>query len=93
MDVNSLDQQLSSLFSRLKKLNQSHSTILGILQAKRAELRKLMDETIALGYDPNNLDKEIKKLFEVLSLKIQNFEAEISKAEELLNPMLKEVNG
>ena len=59
----------------------------------RADLKKVMDDAKAAGYDPNKIREEVQRAKEVALVKIEVFETEIAECEKIMKPMLKELQG
>jgi DNA repair exonuclease SbcCD ATPase subunit len=93
LDIEVLEIKYKQLIKRKESLQKNKSDVSAELAARRRELQKLMDECKEMGFDPNNLGEEIRKHAEILSLKVDNFEADIDMAEKVLRPMLEEIRG
>lgn len=81
------------LLERASVLEKEKTTIEADLEAHKRSLRQYMDECRKAGFDPNNLQEEISKFMEVLSLKLDTFEADIKAGEEIVSPMLNEIRN
>lgn len=91
-DIAELEERASRLSSRIESLEKSKLAIEAERDARKRALKALMDECKKeLGIDPNDLEDEIKKSKEVLSVKLQIIERDVEAAEKLLNPMLAEI--
>lgn len=91
-DVLELEARASRLSSRIEALEKAKFAIEAERDARKRALKSLMDECKKeLGIDPNDLEDEIKKSKEVLSVKLQIVERDVEAAEKLLNPMLAEI--
>jgi chaperonin cofactor prefoldin len=61
------------------------------LAARKRALRDAMEECKKMGFNPDTLAEDIKKMKEVLNVKLSVFEADLVSAEEAIKPLLKEI--
>lgn len=61
------------------------------LNARKRALKEAIDECKKAGFNPDNLIEDIKKTKEVLLTKMEVFSADLSEAENMMKPMLKEI--
>lgn len=87
-EIDSLENRYNSSLARRDVLKNNISTISAELSAHQRNLRKLMDEAIENGHDPDNLKEEIRKDIEVVSLKLDAFEADLEAGEKIVKPMV-----
>lgn len=92
-DVEALDERYRKLTSRRDLLQQDKARIEATLDARRKDLKGLLDEARREGFDPDNLKEEVRRAKEILRLKLDNFGAELNEAESMMSPMLKEIGG
>jgi hypothetical protein len=90
-DIEDIIAKYEGLVSRREALSQGVVKVETVLTERRRALKKVMDEAIAAGIDPNKVQEELQRLREVLDLKVNNFAVELEAGENLLRPMLKEV--
>lgn len=90
-DINDLINRHNELTREHKKLSDSHSLIKGELNARKNELKRLMESAREEGFDPNNLPSEITRLRSIIVIKLDNFEQELKTAKEILEPMVAEL--
>lgn len=76
-----------------KKLSNNVSTVNSELLVRKNELKRLMAEIREAGLDPNNLGSEVRRLREVLTVKLNNFESELKDANKIIDPMIREINN
>jgi hypothetical protein len=88
-----LDEKYKRLSKRRDLLNQHKTRIEAELEARKRALRAQMEAAKKEGYNPNNLKEDIRRSEEVLSLKLNNLEAELNEAERIMKPMLEEIKG
>lgn len=86
-----LEARYNSAIERRDRLKQDKTTIEAELSARQRNLRKLMDECRAAGFDPDDLQEEIRKGAEVVKLKLDTFEADLEAGEKIVKPMLEEI--
>lgn len=91
--MTSLDDKYKSLSTRREALQQSKTRIEAELEARKRALKAHMDAAKKDGFDPNTLREDIKRIQEVLAIKLDNFEAELDEAEQKMKPMLDEIKG
>ena len=89
--IEQLDTDYKALTSRREQLVQNKVRVEAELAARKRSLKEAMDECKKAGFDPNNLQEEIRKAKEVLSIKMDNFRAELEASEEIIKPMLREI--
>jgi hypothetical protein len=92
--VSSEDQELR--FKRLSQegaaLEKDAALVEAQLEAHKTTLRNLMDECRNdLGVDPNDLPGEIRRMEEVLRIKLDTYESDIKAGQELISPMIAEI--
>jgi hypothetical protein len=91
-EVQRLEEKASKLSTRVEALEKAKLAIEAERDARKRALKALMDECKKeLGIDPNDLEDEIKKSKEVLSVKLQIIERDVEVAEKVLIPMLAEI--
>lgn len=90
-DIDTLVKKAKDLASRREALFQDKSSVQAELDARRRNLKKLMDEAEALGFDPNNLKEELQRKIEVERTKLQVYESDLQTAEAMIKPMLEEI--
>ena len=73
------------------KALQNKLKIEAALAERRKNLREAMEECRSMGYDPDTLSEDIKKLKEVLLVKLSVCESDLKAAEEQMEPMLREI--
>jgi hypothetical protein len=86
-----LEAKHKRLTSKRDELMKSKMKIEAELSVRKRALREAMDECRKQGFDPDTLAEDIKKLKEVLSVKLDVFEADLVHAEEQMKPLLKEI--
>jgi len=89
--VEELEARYGKLVGRRDKLRQDLVTVEAELAARQRNLKKLMDECRAAGFDPDDLQEEIRKTAEVVKLKLDAFEADLEAGEKIVAPMLEEI--
>ncbi len=87
-----LEVKLNDLNERYTELSKKHEAVKAVYQSKKSDLSLVTDEIKKLGFDPDELEDDIKKLEEVIRIKIVNFETEISEAERIIGPMFQEIS-
>lgn len=91
--VEEIEARHQALSSRATKVQQDKANVEAELNARKRSLKKTMDEVRAEGIDPASLDEEIRRLKTVLTLKLDNAEAELTESEKILRPMLIEIQS
>lgn len=86
-----IETKYKSLAARQAKLASNKALLEGALTARKKALKDAMDEARKEGFNPDTLSDDIRRNKEVLALKIVTLEADIVSAEEIINPMLKEI--
>jgi chromosome segregation ATPase len=88
-----LEARHKRLIERASALEKSVTKVEAELEAHKRVLRQHIDECRKAGFDPNNLEDEISRCMEVISLKLDTFEADIKAGEALISPMLDEIRN
>lgn len=83
---------------RYKRLTEKREALLtqkikldAELAARRKALKEIMEECKKNGFDPDTLSEDLKKMKEVLLVKLDVFEADLNDAESQIKPLLKEI--
>lgn len=91
--VQDLEVRYEALLVRSEELEKNKVRIEAELAARKRELRKLMQQAKDAGFDPDNLKEDIQRKQQVLAVKLDSFEADIAAGEQIIQPMLKEIQG
>ena len=92
-EVDDIVARYEALVPKYEILKQNKFKIEVVRDSRREDLKKVMDETKAAGYDPNKIRDELQRAKEVALVKLQVFETELEECEKIVKPMLKELNG
>jgi septal ring factor EnvC (AmiA/AmiB activator) len=92
-EVQDQADRYQSLMERHKDIEKAKLQVEAELAASKRELKKLMQQATDAGFDPNNLKEDIQRKQQVLAVKLDNFEADLSAAEQIIHPMLREIQG
>ena len=92
-DIEELDAEYKRLVVRRDDLRANKARIEATLDARKKNLKKLLDEAKGAGFNPDNLPEEIRRTKQVLRLKLDNFGTELNEAQALMEPMLREIDG
>jgi 2C-methyl-D-erythritol 2,4-cyclodiphosphate synthase len=84
MNVEELSQKWSRLKEKRAALVSKQDQIRGRLDAEKEQLKKLIDEIKAKGYDPKNLGAVIQEKEEKLKRDVAEFEARLIDVETKL---------
>lgn len=90
-EVSQLESRHKELVERRDSLKGDVTKVEAELAARRRRLKALMAEAEKEGYDPNNIQEEIRKAKEVVRVKLDAFEADIQAGEKMVRPMLEEI--
>jgi chromosome segregation ATPase len=90
--VEELENRFKTLNQRRETLQQNKMQIEAELSSRKRELRNLMKQAEEAGFDPSNLKEEIRRLKQVLTVKLDTFQADLEAAEKIIQPMLKEIS-
>ena len=91
MTTEEIIQKHKDLVAKREKLLTSKITIEAELNSRKRALKDAIEACKSAGYNPDTLAEDIKKLKEVLNVKLNVFEADLTTAEDLMKPMLKEI--
>ncbi len=90
-DIEALSKRAKDLSTRREKLFQDKSALQAELDARRRNLKKLMEDAEAQGFDPNNLREDLLRKIEVERTKLQVYEGDLETSEAMIKPMLEEI--
>ncbi len=80
-----------ALLERRDKLKDDKARVDAELDARKRQLKKTMEDARKEGFDPDNLKADLQKKVEVLEVKLNNFDADLTEAEKIIRPLLEEV--
>lgn len=83
-----IETQYKKLEERRQICIQNKMKIEAELEARKRELRSIMEEVKKAGYDPDDLPEEVKKAREILITKMQILSSDLDHAESVIKPML-----
>ncbi|OPZ38440.1 MAG: hypothetical protein BWY99_01629 [Synergistetes bacterium ADurb.BinA166] len=89
--VEDLDARYKSLMKKREALVHSKVMIEAELSTRKRTLKEGMEECKKAGFNPDNLSEEIQRLKNVLTVKLDAFQADLEGAESAMKPMLKEI--
>jgi len=92
-DIEDLIHKFVNTNSRLDVLKQNKAKVEAVLDSRRQDLKKVMDQAIKSNFDPNKIHEELQRLYEVLSVKVSVLTTEVEDGENMIRPMLKEIQG
>jgi chromosome segregation ATPase len=92
-NIEELETKYKGLVQRRNDLQRDKDKIEATLEAHKHTLKGLLDQAKKEGFDPNNIQEEIKRAKEVLVLKINTFSADLDEAEKIMRPMKHAVDG
>jgi predicted metal-binding protein len=90
-EIEVLSKRSKALLVRRDALSQNRQTILAELEARRRNLKKLMEDVEKEGFDPNNLKADLLHKIEVERTKLEVLESDLSSSEAVVRPMLAEI--
>lgn len=89
--IDQLDVEYKTLSARRNKLVSDKLRVEAECNTRKRLLKEAMAECKEAGFDPNNLQEEIRRAKEVLTIKMDNFRTELDASEEIIKPMLREI--
>lgn len=84
----SLDDRYKTLAKKRDVIQSQKQRVEHELASRKRALRESLEACKAAGFDPNTLEEDIRKSSEVLALKMDSFERDLTSAEEVLRPMI-----
>ncbi len=91
MDISKEEARYKDLVGRADNVNNAKIRLEAKRDSFRSQLKEAMDEAKDAGLDPNNIEEEVQKAHQVLTIKLDNYQADIEAAETIAKPMLKEL--
>ena len=92
-DIEDIITRHGNLITKLDNFKQGKTKVEAVLDSRKQSLKKVMDETVKAGFDPNKIREELQRAVEVVTLKIEVLATELEEGEVQLRPMLKEIQG
>lgn len=86
-----IESRYKEYLTKRERVVQAKMKIEAALTERKKQLRETMEECKKLGYDPDTISDDIKKMKEVLLTKLSICESDLDAAEESIIPMLKEI--
>ena len=91
MDTTKDEARYKDLTTRADSVNNAKIRLEAKRDSARSQLKEAMDEAKEAGLDPNNIEEDVQKAQQVLTIKLDNFQADVEAAEAIAKPMLKEL--
>jgi hypothetical protein len=86
-----IETRYKALTARREVLAGNKMKLDAELDARKRALRTAMEDCKKAGWDPDTIADQIKKMKEVLVVKMDVFEADLQTAEDQVRPMMKEI--
>ena len=90
--IEATEKRFKELKTRSQTANDNLTKIVTVLDMRRRDLKDKMQACRDSGNNPETLEQDINRACEVLDIKMNNAEADLTAAEEIMAPMLKEIN-
>jgi hypothetical protein len=91
VSIEEIEQRWKRLTSRREDIIRSKTKVETILDSRKKILKETISACRVAGFDPDTLVEEVRRKKQVLSLKLDAFDADLTSAEQMLAPMLKEI--
>jgi len=89
--MDDLDVRYKEYMAKRETVIKNKLKVEAALTERKKRLKEAIEECKSLGYDPETLVDDIKKLREVLITKLSVCESDLQEVETQLAPMLKEI--
>ena len=86
-----IESRYKEYVTKREKLAQAKMKIEAALTERKKHLKEAMEECRSLGFNPDTLSEDLRKMKEVLLVKLSVCESDLNVAEEQIAPMLKEI--
>lgn len=86
-----IETRYKACLAKRERVLQSKLKVEAALSERKKNLREAMEECKKLGYNPDTIADDLKKMKEILLVKLSVFESDLNVADEALAPMLKEI--
>jgi chromosome segregation ATPase len=83
--IEQIKERVDALSQRYKKVSEKKANLSGLLQAKKEELKALVEEIQAAGLDPKKLKEHRDSLQSEVEKQLGDLETKVSAVEEALN--------
>ena len=90
--IEDIEKRYKELKTRCQEATDNKTKITTVLDMRRKDLKDKMQTCRDDGYNPESLEQDIARACEVLDIKMNNAEADLVVAEELLRPMMLEIS-
>ena len=89
--MSDIESRSKSATARYNVLVTSQMKVEAEHEARKRALRSITDDCRKAGFNPDTIADEIKKMKEVISVKLDVFEADLTSAEDQIRPMMKDI--
>lgn len=89
--MDDLESKYKAYTAKRDKAIQNKVKIETTLAERKKNLKEAMDECKKAGYNPDTLAEDLKKLKEILLVKISIAESDLNIVDEQINNMMKEI--
>jgi hypothetical protein len=90
--IENIEKRYKDVQTRLRAAQDNKTRIQTVHDIRKRELRDRIQECKDAGHNPDTLESDINDACEVIGIKLDNFEADLKVAEDLINPMLQEIS-
>lgn len=91
VDIEKIEATYKELTARRTTLQNNVNRVTAARDERKKTLKETIDEAKKEGFDPDNLQADIQHLGQVLVTKLDVLAAELTDSENIIRPMLKEV--
>lgn len=90
--IEDIERRFKDVQIRLRRAQDNKTKIQTVFDIRKKELRDEIQKCKDAGHNPDTLESDINDACEVISIKIDNFEADLKVAEDQIEPMLQEIS-
>ena len=90
-EIDALENDIKVLKPAVAQLETDITRINTTRDLWKKELKEHLQTVKDMGEDPDNLPETVRKLYEVAKIKTDNIKAEVKAGQEIVQPILKEL--
>lgn len=90
--IDDIEARFKDVQTRLRVAQDNKTRIVTVHDMRKKDLRDKIQACKSAGHDPETLEQDINDACSVISIKLDNLEADLKAAEEMIAPMLQEIS-
>lgn len=91
MSIEQIESDWKATKARIDKCEKDRTKLQTHLDREKKDLKEKMHQCKVLGVDPDNIQEEARKAEEVFRIKMSNCNEDLKVAEEIMAPLIREI--